>query len=239
MHSAVLQNKKYIQFAEKNTVEVLTLSQIEKGVEANDRKAARYEVKRPDGTIARYFVQFPGLTLEDLQALNRSKANRYNRSGKIPYTSLVDPFTEKELRSWVGGVSAKTLIEAAALARKELFRQHGLPKLDRKDLDDLAEASRKVRSLLAKKDLGKALKECRVWERKTRKWPKEAGAEVASMREACLEVARSRLEEVRNLAASKPKRAKVLLSNLLPKLRGTALAAEAEELLASLKTSRG
>ncbi|MFH0944691.1 MAG: hypothetical protein V2A76_05790 [Planctomycetota bacterium] len=93
MHSAVLQNKKYIKFADEGTVEVISLGGLEKGVEKGDKKAATY-TQKVNGEDVEFLVEFPNLTVEEMVALNRSKASSYNDTGKIPFTALIDPFTE-------------------------------------------------------------------------------------------------------------------------------------------------
>jgi hypothetical protein len=107
MHSALMCNKKYIEFANENTVEVISLDRLQEGIEKKDRKAETYEAK-VDGQTVKYMVEFPGLTVEDMLALASSKAASYNKTGKIPYTAVVDPWTltAQELN---GGQGAGTI----------------------------------------------------------------------------------------------------------------------------------
>ncbi len=237
MHSAVLQNRKYIKHAAKNTVEVLVLSQIEKGIESGDRKAARFERKGPDGKPKRYFVKFPSLTLEDLQNLNRSKASTYNHSGKIPYTSVVDPFTEREVASFLGGISAKTLIEKTKAVRKKLIAAHGKPPLERKDLRRFEAALASIDGLLARREAGKALKELRQLAKKTARWPGELKAQLEERRERAAAVGLELVGEAEEAAAQDPKRAAAKLQLLARQLAGTEAGERAEAALARLRGS--
>ena len=114
MHGSVLQNKKYIKFADENTVEVIALGRLQEGIDKKDRKAETYEDKK---TGAVYLVEFPGLTVEQMLALATSKAGSYNNTGKIPYTAIVNPHNEEEMSYLPGGISGKQLMEAVEEAK--------------------------------------------------------------------------------------------------------------------------
>ncbi|MCA9321683.1 MAG: hypothetical protein KDB53_13160, partial [Planctomycetes bacterium] len=87
----MMQNKKYIQFAEENTVEVIALQRLEEAVEKGDSKAEKYTKTGPDGQETEYMVNWPSLTYDQMIAFNRTKAGQYNKTGKIPYTAIVNP----------------------------------------------------------------------------------------------------------------------------------------------------
>ena len=51
MHSAVMQNKKYMAFARENTVEVLSLGSLDRAISSGDAKAATFKKR---GQIDKY-----------------------------------------------------------------------------------------------------------------------------------------------------------------------------------------
>ena len=157
MHRSVLQNKGYIQFAEENTVEVMSLSGLETGIQRKDPRAATYERKDEDGRVRAFLVEYPSLTVEDIQALRRSPAPRYNEKGTIPHTAIVDPWTLEKIRDWNGAISAGVLQEAVLEARKQLAREHESV-LRRRDWRQAREAARVTRTALAAGELDEALR---------------------------------------------------------------------------------
>ena len=72
MHGSVLQNKKYIKFAGENTVEVMSLSALDKGIEKGDKRAATYKAK--DGNV--YLVGYPNLTVKQIQERGASEGSQ-------------------------------------------------------------------------------------------------------------------------------------------------------------------
>lgn len=235
MHSAVLQNKKYIKFAQKNTVEVVSLSSLERGVEEGKERAATYKSKDSAGNEAEYLVEFPGLTVAEMLALAKSKARSYNDTGAIPHTAFVDPFTLEKISGIRGGVSAQAVIEHAEDARKQIWQQQGKPSFTRKELGQIDGAESAVKSSLARGKLGSALTALARIRKKAAKWPDEAKARIASISEVAVRHAEKVLEQIEALAAQKPKQAKAKLAGLVRKLEGTSLAERARNLLSKLK----
>lgn len=125
MHSAVLQNSKYMKFAAANTVEVLSLGDLEKGIEKQDPRAATYKGKNEAGEEVDLMVSWPNLTFEQIQALRNSKAGQYNDTGKIPYTAIVDPHTLEKMSYLAGGSSGGQVMDKVAEAQKILVKEHG------------------------------------------------------------------------------------------------------------------
>ena len=76
MHSAVLQNKKYVKFSNKSTVEVISLSGLDKAVKNLDRKAKTYKGKDAGGKEVELMVAWPNLTYDEIMALRSSKAGQ-------------------------------------------------------------------------------------------------------------------------------------------------------------------
>ncbi len=235
MHSAVMQNKKYIRFANRYTVEVITLGSIERGVSSGHRNARTYETKDPlTGKIRKEFALFPGLTLEDMQKINRSKARTYNQSGKIPHTSIVDPFTEEKMQEWVGGISAKTLMEKIKADQKALLKENGKPKITRKELFKIRATLKKTLLALGKKNFNKAWSELRSLKKKAQNLPKEVLDEIKPVEEKALDFARKKLEAAKDLIQSNPAKAKMIAGSLATKLAGTELEDQAKEILEEL-----
>jgi len=229
MHSAVLQNKKYIKFADRNTVEVIALGSLERGVKAHDRRAATYKAKGPDGQVVERMVEWPSLTYEQLIALDRSKAARYNTTGKIPYTSIVDPWTEQELGR--GYRSAKSIREAVKGFLKELRKAHGKG-LTRKHLRQINKALVAVRKSIKDQDYAKALDILKkVSPKKSQSLPKAFTEKLAKSRAETLTAAQEALDQVRESMASNPKLGLRRLRKLMGRLRGTGLIDKARALL--------
>jgi len=234
MHSAVLQNKKYIDFAERNSVEVLTVSAIETAVERKDPKASVYEETDAQGRKSSYFLEFPGLTLEDLTALNRSPANRYNQTGKIPYTSVVDPHTLEPIEGWLGGQSAKTIMETVTAARKELAKTHG-EGIDRRDWKELQAAPDEIQAEIGKGDLKDAYKIVDKFGKKSENWPEAIRGRVEALRELVSDAVSEVVKRIESQAETDPAGAMREARKLVSELRGTEAAARAEALVATLE----
>ncbi len=143
MHASLMCDKAYIEFAYENTVEVLCLDRLKEGVDKNEARAATYDAKA-GGKPVKYLVEFPGLTVDDVLALRNSNAASYNKSGGLPYTALIDPFTEEEVKSWKGGgIANSEIIDAVKAARATLAKAHGKgkPRPELKALGDAEAAS--------------------------------------------------------------------------------------------------
>ena len=236
MHSSVLQNKKYIKFADANTVEVMALSSLERGIEAGDRKAATYKAKNEQGEEVEYMIEFPGLTVDDMQSLRGSPARKYNQSGKIPYTALVDPHTLEQGRHWVGGQSAGAIMDAVKDMRKKLDKEHGKA-LNRKDLVALKKGGQEVFAFVDDGDFSKAMSTLKALDKKYGSIQNETlmgrmSAVRAHVMEAAAEVVNS-LEKEANFGNQK--KAKSKLKKLARAFKGTELGDRTNEILASLE----
>ena len=246
MHSAVLQNKKYIKFAAKNSVEVMVLSGIEAAVQKQARKAATYKSKDAAGHEVEYLVEFPGLSVADLSAMNRSKASSYNDTGSIPHTAFVDPFTLEKIQGIRGGVSSGAVMDAALAAQKLIRKKHGKASFSRKDLAKLAGKELGIIKQVARHKLGRALAEVAKLEKDVAKlekmgktWPQEALARIQALKTQVLEAVSLRLDSLEKLGTSSPKQAKNKLMGLYGKLEGSPLAARARALLDKLSSRIG
>lgn len=235
MHSSLMKNKKYMEFAARNTVEVISLSRLDEGVEQEDRKAETYETVRR-GEKVECLVEFPGLTLDEMYALNRSKAASYNDTGKIPFTCLVDPHTLDELVRWSGGTPSKDIMEAVDEARETLEEAHG-EGFERKTWNKLLGEEDEAWEKVAKGDYTKALAIIDKFSTKIDEdWPTEAKERLDTTRQAIIDSAAKRIEELVALSAEDPRGAKRELHKLARKLRGTGLEEAAAQAIEGITT---
>jgi hypothetical protein len=232
MHSAVMQNKKYVQFAEDNTVEVLALSRLEEGIQKEDRRAAKYKTKGPDGQEVEYMVEWPNLTAEDIIALDKSKAGSYNKSGGIPYTSLVDPWTLQEITHWSGGQSGKTIIEGVEDARKTLKKEHG-DGYSRRQLRALEKGETSAREELAKGRYDRALQALEKGAGKG-DLPEIIQKRIETCRQEIVDAATAALDQIAEMGATDAAKAKRELGRIRSSLRGTGLEDRAQEIFKTL-----
>ena len=223
MHSAVMQNKKYIKFAEKNTVEVLSITGVRAEMEKGTPKAATYKKKGDD---KEYLVEWPNLTIEDIERVAGSPANRYNTTGGIPYTSIINPHTLKEFGK---GYRSKGAIEDAVKQyRKELVKAHGKG-VARKTINKINGTVASADALVAKGDFSKALSTLK--KANSQKLHKDLAAKLDTASKSVVEAATKALDEV---LASDDVQKKRNLSRLMGKLKGTGLEDKAREALKSL-----
>lgn len=168
MHGSVLQNKKYIAFAEENTVEVLCLQRLDEGIEKKDGRAGTFKGKDTDGQEKEFMLGWPNLTAEEIKALAGSKGGSYNNTGKIPYTCVVDPYTLEEMGNIKGGYGVGLLTDLVEQKHKELVKQHGKG-VSRKTLTKVKEADAGIRKELAAGNLAKALTDSAALQKKVAK----------------------------------------------------------------------
>jgi hypothetical protein len=227
----VLQNKKYIKFASENTVEVLTLSRLEEGIQKNDRKAGTYKAK--DGT--EYLIEFPNLTVADLKKLGSTKAGSYNNTGKIPYTAIVNPHTLEEMENIKGGYSGKTLMEIVTTHKKALAAEHG-KSLSRKVLTKIRKQEQTIQTELEKEGYSKALAETAKLEKSVAKQPDALREMVGKIKEGVVAACAKKLDSLEALIGRGAK-AEALkeLGPLARGLKGTSLEERAGGLLAKAK----
>ena len=232
MHSAVMQNKKYIKFAAANTVEVLSMGRLDEAIEKGNRKAGTYEKKGPDGQTQEYMVAWPSLTRKQINDLRAGPAGRYNRTGGIPYTCIVDPHTLNEIQKWSGGISPKTIMEAVTDAKKALQKEHGKG-LGRSAIKAADKAVAESRGLTASGDFDKAIKALAKARKKDKSGSEIMTQKFDAAQEAVVEAARTRLSEVKQLDGAAAKKA---IGKLMRKLKGTGLEDEAKLFKESLAT---
>jgi hypothetical protein len=235
MHRSVLQNEDYIKFAGEKTVEVMAMQRLDEGISKQDPKAATYKTKDAKGREVEYLVEFPGMTVEEINNLNRSKAGQYNDTGKIPFTAIVNPHTLKKMRGFSGSKSAKALMDAVETAMEELQAEHG-PSLSRGKLKEFDEIAATVREVLEKKGAAKGLTEFKKLDKfvkklgpKMQKMADEVKAELTKAAGAELDKAEELLDEGDVAGAKK------ILGGLKRVLKKTELEGRVNELMARTK----
>lgn len=236
MHSSVLQNKKYIKHAFENSVEVMCMGGLDAAIANKDPRAATFKTKDEEGNEVERLVIMPSLSPADVEALRRSPAARFNDTGKIPFTCIVDPHTGKEMQRWLGGQSAGTLMEGISQHKKALRKQYGTG-LSRKTLVKYRALEADVRATLAKSGVARAMTPFKKAER----FAKNEGEALAAMAEELLgeltHDAEKQLETAKGLIdAGEVKKGKKILVALKSAFRGREIADRAQALIEATKT---
>ena len=235
MHGSVMQNEKYIKFAEDNTVEVMSYQNLDKGIQAGDRKAETYDAKDKDGKPVKYLKEFPNLTVAELNAFSKTKAGQYNQTGKIPYTAIINPHTLEQMQGLSGGRSAKSIMELVLEHKETLNKKHGAS-LKRSVLRKFDEESVKLNAVLEKSGAAKAFTALKKVDKKFSKEGRVMAEKVGKLRETVMTTAEAELDKAEELIdEGDVKRAKKILTPLSRALKGSALAERATSLLAKTK----
>ena len=232
MHSSVLQNDKYIEFSAENTVEIIALGRLDEAIQKNEPKAAEYEAKDADGKPVKYMIEYAGMTRDEMLALDRSKAATFNDTGRIPFTCIVDPYTEKEMQRFPGGQSAKTLMEAALAQKKVLNAAHG-PSLSRTTLAKVSAESKRIAGALEKSGVAKSMADYRKLERSLAKEGDGVKKKLEPVLDAIVEAAAKQLDDAEALVGTGdlPGAKKILDKIGSKSLDGTTLEGRFKELL--------
>jgi hypothetical protein len=231
----VLQNDKYIEFAADSCVDVVTEQDLQKAVDAkNDKRADTYDAKDENGNPVKYMMSWPNLTLEEMLALYGSPANQYNKTGKIPYVAIVDPFTLKQIKG-LSSTASKSLIEDVKAATEILVKDHG-PSLKRSTKKKFEAGAKAVDETLTKSGPAKALPDFRKLEASIAKEPQSLKDEAKKLEEKILDAAKAQVDDAEGkIAAGDTKAATAILTPLSKCLKGTDLEARVKELLEKTK----
>jgi len=231
----VLQNKKYIAFAEENTVEVLALGGLDEGIAKKDNRAATYKAKDASGQEKDLLFEWPNLTVEEVNALHGSKAGTYNKTGSNPYLSVVDPYTLEEMGNLKGSYAVGALTDLVTAKKKELEKEHGKG-TSRKTLGKVKEADTAIRKALEDGQVAKALADFGALQKKV---AKEGDAIVEMVKSTGVEVlaaAGKQLDDIDAMIARGEKaEAQKQLGPLVRGLKGTDLEARATALVEQTK----
>ncbi len=230
MHRSVLTNKKYIKFAEANTVEMLSMGNLAKGRGAGDKRAETFTAK--DGK--EYLVGWPNLTPEEFE---KSQAPRkYKEGNGIPETAIVNPHSGEKMDSKLGVWAMGKLVDAVTAAKKQLTKDYGKG-VTRKDLKKVNKEAAKTRSMLEKGEIVKALKAAQAQWKKLAKKPKVLQDIVAKLLDECFADAEKQLDELEAvIGRGEKKSAARTLGPLARALKGSRLEKRVNELVASTKT---
>jgi hypothetical protein len=235
MHSAVMCNKEYIDFAKDNTVEVIALERLQEGVDKKEKNAETYKAK-VNGAEVEYLVEFPGLTVADMLALASSKAGSFNHTGKVPYTCIVDPWTEEELKSFSGSTPKGDIEDAVLEIRKQFEKDHGKG-VARRDVTLLAEAEADVEARASKGDYPGALGVLAKLSGKAKAWPQAMQERITAAHDEVVAAASDVLAKIEAAGAEDKARARSELSKIMGRLKGTGLEEKAKTLLDTLSSS--
>jgi hypothetical protein len=170
-------------------------------------------------------------------ALDSSPAGQYNKTGKIPYTSIVDPFTLQEIKGMPGGQSGKGIIEAVSEAAKKLVAEHG-PQLKRSSLKKYEAGAKSVDDLLTKSGGAKALGEFRKLETSIAKEPESLKTKAKALKDKILETATADLDKAEGLIGSGDvKGATTILKSYSGLLKGEDLEQRLKDLIEKAKAA--
>lgn len=232
MYASVMCNDKYMKFAEKNTVEVISLSRLQEGVDKEDARAETYEGMRK-GNPVDFLVAFPGLTVQEMLDLHGSKAGRYNDTGKVPFTCLVNPHTQEEMTRWQGGTPVKVVMQGVEDAREALVEEHGKG-FSRKTYRKITGAEEDAWKKVAKGDYAKAVAILDKNAKKSAQWPEALRQRLDGTRTEIVSAAEKALDAIETLAETDPNAAKKDLRKIRSKLKGTGLEERAAAIYAAL-----
>jgi hypothetical protein len=238
MHAAVLHNDKYIEYAADNTVEVIAEQDLQKGIdEGKDRRADMYDAKDENGKPVKYMMEWPGLTLEQMLALHASPASSYNHTGGIPYTSIIDPYTLKELKGISGGGhSAKEVMGEIDVAKAQLVKDHGAS-VKRSVLRKYEAGAKAVDESIAK-SASKAMADFVKLEASIAKEPESLKAKAKELETKVLDAVKADLDKAEGLVGSgDAKGATSILKPYAGLLKGTDLDARLKELTDKVKAA--
>ncbi|MFG0320217.1 MAG: hypothetical protein ACF8XB_23290, partial [Planctomycetota bacterium JB042] len=175
-------------------------------------------------------------TVEEMLALNTSPASRYNDTGKIPFTAVVDPHSLKELHRWSGGTSASKIIEVVKEKAKELREQHGAG-IDRRALTRFEEAVEEARAEVSEGEFSKGMRLVEKATAKSEEWPEPLQKRVEDARAEIVAAAAARLDALEAEAEEDPRAALRELTRLRSKVRGLELDDRIAELMDRMKSS--
>jgi len=233
MHRSVLQNKKYIKFAEKNSVEVMAISGAQKAVKEGHAKAGTYKAKNAAGEEVEYLLEFPGMTAAQLDKLARSGASKYNERG-IPNTTIVNPHNLEAMTAFKGSQAAGYVMDEVTKARKVLTASYGKG-IARKKYRKIRETQDQIKKDAADGNFAKAVGDVMKLEKSTVKFA-TVHTMIVAFRGEIVGMAGKHLDELEALIGRGEKKAAAKeLGPLTRALKGTDLEARAAELLAKAK----
>jgi len=195
MHRSVLENAAYIKFASEAAVDVVAMEEMDRALAEKSEHVRTYKGKDLYGAEEQYLEIFPGITIDELQALSSSNATRYMEGGRIPYTAIVDPHTLAELEGMKGVKTPQELIDAITRHSRPLKAAHGKG-VSRKTWTGLRKSLAEIDNLLAEAKIVKALDVLRRLAAETAREGDAVKSKVDAAEAAILDAAKARLDEI-------------------------------------------
>jgi len=234
----VLTNRRYRDFAARNTVEVICMQDTDEALRNNDPQIRTYEAKDAYGLDVEYVAKFPGLTIDQVRDLGNSDALRYMEGKLMPATVIVDPHTLDKM----GGIPraerrAKGFITAIEPHVVALRKKYGKG-IDRDVWNRVHAAGPRIDVLLIEGEVGEAWKLFREVETAAAPHEEKLGPRIRTLRASLAKDATQRLDRVEQALAEggRAKRnAKRELRNLAKALKGTDFERRAASLLDAAK----
>lgn len=231
MHQGVLQNKSYIRFAEKNTVEVICMQDLDRALADNNPQIKTYQARDRYGDDVAYLLKFPGLTVDDIRNLANSDALEYMEGRLMPATVVVNPHTLEKMGGIMRGMNRTPQFVAAIEPHvKELKTRYG-PGIDRKLWDDVSEGQVVIDRMLGDGKIVEAMGVYRTLGRGVVRQPDALKRRVEASLEVILDDAKKRLDELEGSG----RKAAGELNRLARALRDTPLEKRALDLVSALK----
>lgn len=219
----MLQGGVYIKYAAEHTVEVVCMEEIDRALGEENRLIRTFKVTDAYGDDVHQLVELPGLTVDDLKLLSDSKARDYVKGNRMPYTTVVDPHTLKEMDEFQGAYTAKDLIARVQKQYDRLKANHG-EGLSRKTWRNAVRSQVEIDLLLGEGKLDKAMSVYRQLARETMGAPAPLPGRVEASLEVILDDAAKRLDVIeRRIGAGESNKIRSELRSLQRTLTGTKL----------------
>ena len=241
MHRSVLESKTYSKFAAQNTVEMLVTEEIDRALSESSPLIKTYATTDSHGDPIEYLEKFPGVSIEQLKSLSKSKAVQFiSPSRQIPYTSIVNPHTGKEIEGFNGVYQVKELIAKVQQHTKRLKKTYG-DGIPRKIWNSVSESVIQIDMLLGQGKVADAMGVYTAVARETVRQPKSIKNRVEAALEGILEDAEKKIASIAEAAkantAAKKSNHKVQreAARLSRALSDTKLAEQARKMLSEIK----
>ncbi len=236
MHRSVLQNGAYIKYAQQHTVEVISMEELERALQEKHTAIKTYPSTDGYGDTSLLLVEFPGLSLDDLDGTSNGKPIEFMDGNRIPYTAIVDPHTETLMQGIKGKINGRKLIEQIKPHAAALKKKHGLG-VDRKLWERAAQTEVMIDVSLGAGELDKAVRTFAGMKKNVKETADKAGVDAErwaplqrrldAMREIIVGDLKSKMEELsRKPLGARRKEAKQL-AQWARRMGATALAEEA------------
>ena len=173
------------------------MQDIDRALAEGAKRAATYKTKDAYGDEIECFVNFPGVTVDQMKTLANGRALDYMEGPLMPYTAVIDPHTLKDLIGLRRGEAPTAAAYIAAISKhvEALKAKYG-PGIDRALWDFVAEGQVKVDLLLGAEKLVEALALYRELDRRSARQPDVLRRKIEATREVVMEDAAARLDRL-------------------------------------------